>query len=97
MREVSYHPKVPDEVREVLAYYDRISERLGDACWKELKDAIEYAREFPERHHFDPSGHRRANLKKFPYHILFRVFDAYIRVTVIRHNRRTPNFGVRRQ
>lgn len=97
MREVLYHPKVPSEVREILAYYDEISGKLGDEFWIELREVLDYAREFPERHHFDASGRRRANLKKFPYHVLFRVFNSHIRVTVVRHNRRDPDYGARRK
>lgn len=97
MREVVYHPKVPSEAREALAYYDRISGKLGDEFWEELTAAIEHAREFPERHHFDQSGRRRSNLQKFPYHFLFRVLDTHIRVTAIRHHSRDPNYGKRRK
>lgn len=84
-------------MREILAYYDDISEKLGDEFWNELKEALGYVREFPERHHFDPSGRRRANLKRFPYHVLFRVFESHIRVTVVRHNQRNPNYGSKRK
>lgn len=97
MRLVVYHPQVPSEVRKVIEYFDGISPKLADEFWDELTEAIEYAREFPERHHFDPSGFRRSNLKRFPYHFLFRVFPDYIRVTVVRHNRRHPGYGTRRK
>jgi plasmid stabilization system protein ParE len=97
MREVVYHPKVPTEAREALAYYDDISPNLGDEFWEELTTAIDYARDFPERHHFDQTGRRRSNLEKFPYHFLFRVFDTHIRITAIRHHSRDPGYGSRRQ
>lgn len=72
MRTVVYHPKVPAEVREFLDHYDSISRDLGDSFWNELAEAIEYVRDFPERHHFDRTGRRRSNLKRFPIHFLFR-------------------------
>jgi plasmid stabilization system protein ParE len=97
MREVVYHPKVPSEVRDYLLYYDCISPDLGDSFWAELTEAIESAREFPERHHFDRTGRRRCNLKRFPIHILFRVFPDTIRITAVRHNRQDPRSGARRQ
>jgi len=97
MRIVVYHPRVPSEVREVIDYYDEISPRLADEFWAELTEAIDYAREFSEHHHFDPSGFRRSNLERFPYHFLFRVFPELIRVAVVRHNRRHPGYGTRRQ
>ncbi|MCB1231942.1 MAG: type II toxin-antitoxin system RelE/ParE family toxin [Verrucomicrobiae bacterium] len=97
MKGVIYHPRVPSEVRDATAYYEAISPRLGDGFWEELTEAIERARAFPELHHFDPSGLRRCNLKRFPYHFLFQNFADYIRIVVVRHNRRNPNYGLRRR
>ena len=74
MKEVVYHPRVPSEVREAIAYYDEISPKLADEFWDELTQAIDYARSFPEHHHFDPTGMRRSNLKRFPYHFLSEYF-----------------------
>lgn len=95
--EVIYHPKVPSEVREIIAYYDDISPILSDEFWEELHAAINYARSYPKHHHFDPSGRRRANLKKFPYHFLFRILDGHIRITAVRHHSRDPKYGARRR
>lgn len=97
MRHAEYHPKVPGEVRRIVADYERISSDLADGFWSELTQEISYATEFPERHHFDASGRRRSNLKRFPYHFLFRVFDYRIRITVLRHHSRSPEFGTRRK
>jgi len=83
VRAVRYHPRVPTETRGILSFYSAISKQLGDQFWNELTEAIRYAREFPERHHFDTTGRRRANLNKFPIHFLFRIFPGYIRVTVV--------------
>jgi plasmid stabilization system protein ParE len=99
MKNVVYHPRVPAEVRELLKYYDDINPELGDRFWQELYTAIDYAGQYPERHHFDllGVGLRRSNLKDFPIHFLFRVFPAHIRVTVVRHDHRRPSFGIRRR
>ena len=70
-REVRFHRKVPSEVREFIKYYESISESLADGFWTELTKAIDYAAKFPERHHFDPSGKRRSNLKRFPYTVSY--------------------------
>ena len=97
MRSLSYHPSVPSEVREILAYYEGISPILANDFWIELTDALVYAQEFPTRHHFDRTGRRRGNLSRFPYHFLFRVFATTVRITAVRHNGRNPNYGSRRQ
>ena len=96
-REILYHSAVQKEILEILDYYKAISERLADDFWEELTDAFEYAKTFPKRHHFDPSGRRRSNLKKFPYHFLFRANDRQIKVTVVRHNAQRSTYGSRRK
>jgi hypothetical protein len=97
MRQVVYHPKVPAEVRAFLAYYDAISPKLGDAFWTELAEAIGYARDYPDRHHFDRNGRRRGNLKRFPVHFLFRMLPDIIRITAVRHDRQSPGYGATRR
>lgn len=99
MKEIVYNPRVSSEVREILRYYEDISPELGERFWTELFAAIEYAARFPERHHFDMLGVglRRSNLKEFPIHFLFRIFPNFIRVTVVRHDQRRPEFGIRRK
>jgi len=97
MRETYYHPLVPSEVRNFVQYYENRSESVADQFWNELKEAIDYAARFPERHHFDDSGRRRSNLKRFPFHFLFRVYPDRIRVTVVRHDHQKPSYGTRRK
>lgn len=97
MKVIEYHPRVPTEVREAVQYYEEISQKLGDDFWNELTQALEYARQFPEHHHFDAGGHRRSNLKRFPYHFLFQEKEDRIRIIVVRHNRRDPKYGMRRK
>ena len=96
-REILYHSAIKGEIREILDYYESISEQLANDFWADLTEAFDYARRYPERHHFDSSGRRRSNLKKFPYHFLFRKSDSQIKVTVVRHNSRQPTYGVRRK
>jgi plasmid stabilization system protein ParE len=89
-RDVVYHPKVPGEVREIYGYYRDVSEELSEDFWDHLMSAIDYAARFPERHHFDLGAkRRRSNLDRFPYHFLFLEFSDHIRITVVRHNKRT--------
>ena len=93
---VVYHPEVQRDVNRTLRRYDRISPRLGDAFWEELMSFIEAARAKPMRFHPADRGLRRANLKRFPYHFLYRVVSGGIRIIVVRHHRRHPNYGINR-
>jgi len=75
---VGYHPAVQRDVSRILRYYDGINDRLGDEFWEELNSFIAQAAAKPLRFHFDVRGLRRVNLKRFPYHFLFRVIQCAI-------------------
>ena len=69
--EVVYHPLVRADVEETLTYYRKISGWLADEFQAELWDIIKRAAENPLRFHLADQGFRRANLKRFPYHLLY--------------------------
>ena len=92
-----FHPQAARDVRGIERQYAEVSQDLADRFWADLNNSLDQVFDFPERQHFDPSGYRRRNLKKFPYHILFEQRLDRIRVMVIRHHHRKPNFGMRRR
>lgn len=94
---LAYHPLVQSDVSGILRHYDRISPRLGDEFWTELMRLVELVSSKPERFHFVDRGLRRANVSRFPYHLLFRERSDGIRVIVVRHNRRHPSYGTGRR
>ena len=96
MKPIRYHPRVRHDLQEAYAYYASISDRLAEDFWNEISDSIKRIEANPEAHHFDASGIRRCNVKRFPYNILFAVLHDRIRIGVVRHNSRAPSFGVRR-
>ena len=94
---VTYHPSVQRDVNRILKYYQNISDRLADEFWEELLDCIAAAALNPERFHSIEDGLHRVNLKKYPYHFLFRTRGGKIRITVVRHNKRHPKLSVERK
>jgi toxin ParE1/3/4 len=97
MKPLIFHPRAAKDAREIAAKYADISDELRDKFWKEIDAAIDCIEQYPERHHYDPSGRRRSNLKRFPYHILFEERLDCIRIMVIRHHHRNPRHGLRRR
>jgi hypothetical protein len=67
------------------------------AFWRELDSVLASVERNPRSHHFDTCGLRRANFRKFPYHLLDEVDDNAIFMVVLRHDRRHPDFGIDRQ
>lgn len=68
----NFHPSVQQDVVTAIRYYDSINDSLGDDFWAKFEKVCLQVEAHPERYHFDPSGWRRANLEKFPYHLLLK-------------------------
>ena len=64
---------------------------------REIAAAFEKIHEDPEYGHFDSSGLRRLNLKRFPYHVLYLVKPDRIGIQMVRHNSRYPFDGSKRK
>ena len=94
---VQFHPAVEQDVAKAFQRYDVVSQKLGEEFKAELQRTIALAANHPGRFHSIKSGFRRANLKRFPYHFLYREISGGIRVTLLRHHRRNPKFGMERQ
>lgn len=94
---VVYHPAVQRDVSRILRHYDGINDRLGDEFWEELLSFINKASARPQQYHFETRGRRRVNLRRFPYHFLFREMPDGIRITVVRHHRQHPEHGHERR
>jgi toxin ParE1/3/4 len=94
---VEYHPAVAQDVAEALRRYDAVSQQLGEDFKSELRRFIAVAAARPGRFHLIKPGFRRANLKRFPYHFIYRELSDGIRVTLVRHHRRHPSFGMGRE
>jgi plasmid stabilization system protein ParE len=94
---VSFHRRTQQDVWGVVRHYEEESgEVLADQFYDEFMRRVTLAATHPERCHIDSSGLRRCNLKRFPYHFLFRSRRDDIFVLVLRHNRRNPRYGLGR-
>ena len=95
--EVTYHPLVQRDVVEILRYYRRISPRLADEFQDELRAMMGRVAETPTSFHLAERGFRRINLRRFPFHILYEVRADSVRVMIVRHHKRRPEFGMERE
>ena len=94
-----YHRLAVRDVRNVLDYYEsEAGGPLADRFFNEPLAIIDKIQANPR--HFPPlpdTGLRRANLTNFPYHVLYEERLWGIKVMVVRHHRRSPRYGLRRQ
>lgn len=93
-----FHRAVQADVRRALEYFDREGgPKLGDRFFAEVQAAKDQIAESPTRFGFFKDDLRRARLRVFRYHFLFRIVRGEVRVLVLRHNRRHPEFGLWRR
>lgn len=94
---IEYHPAVESELAEIRDYYNDQSLHLGDEFVNEFERHVLRIAAMPTRWMVVRGDTRRALMRRFPYVILFRVIeDAVIRITVIKHERRHPSYGMHR-
>lgn len=93
-----FHHKVYSDISAVMQYYERVaSDELADEFYLELRSYMVAASTRPEPYSIRDRDIRRVNLERFPYHFLFRVVGDTVRVLVVRHHRKNPDFGIRRR
>lgn len=83
---------------KIMEYYEQAAEvRLADEFYREFKRMVDSATDRPRSFAIRKGEIRRVNLRRFPFHFLFRVKGDAMRVLVVRHHRRDPSFGMSRR
>jgi plasmid stabilization system protein ParE len=92
------HPKVYSDIDSIMNYYEQAATReLADEFYAELRFAMGQAATKPEQFSIRERDIRRGNLRRFPYHFLFRVVGDVVRILVVRHHSRHPAIGTMRR
>jgi len=92
------HPKVYSDITQVMEYYEQVaSADLADEFYAEFHKLMREAAKRPESYPIRERDIRRANVRRFPYHFLFRVTGDAVRILVVRHHRREPSLGTERR
>ncbi len=88
---------LPADLHNVMAFYERESgASLANALYDELMKRIAQVQENPKQFSFSVGDRKRVKLERFPYHFLYRFKPNCVRVLVLRHHKRNPNYGMRR-
>ena len=95
---VVFHPRVLSDLSSIMDYYERVATReLADDFYSEFRAAVKVISAKPESVSLRKGDFRRVNLRRFPYHFLFRIAGEEMRVLVVRHHYRRPSLGTRRK
>lgn len=94
---VEYHPATASELNNAVARYNNLHNGLGDSLRSEVYAAIDRIIDNPTIYP-EVDGVRRTLVRRFPYSVLYRLLvNKRIRVLVIRHHKRRPEYGAGRQ
>jgi toxin ParE1/3/4 len=80
----------------VFDYYEAIEKRYAREFKEELAAAVEFIRERPERLPVRQNGFRRVNLRKYPYHLPYTVYQGAVWIMAVAHNKRRPEYWLSR-
>lgn len=95
---VEYHPALEHELREIINYYNDCWQGLGIKFLNEFEQQILKIASMPYLWVIVETDIQRSLMKRFPYVIYFRVLDNdLLRVTVVKHQRRHPDYGRKRK
>lgn len=97
---IIYHKLIPKDLGRVLDYYEvEGGTALSERFFQDAEITVTKLANNPERYHIieEQKGIRRAPLKTFPYHFLFKVKAEGIFVLILRHDKQHPRYGLRRK
>lgn len=93
-----FHRLIQRDLRSVLAYYrGEVGPELAERFYAEFEQLVAEVVNNPQRFHPVSEILRRANFRRFPYHVLYRLTDGGVRILVLRHHRRDPSYGLERR
>jgi len=87
-----YHPEAEAELIDAARFYERRVRGLGGRFLREFDEAIEKILEAPERWQSVEGDLRRYLMPRFPYGIYYRVSDEELRILVVKHHSRHPDY-----
>jgi plasmid stabilization system protein ParE len=95
---ITLHRLAAQDLDHALAFYGR---EAGQGVARRLLDAVEQQLALLDQHPLlgtpTGDGRRCQPLRGFPYSLIYRVDGEQLRVLVLRHQHRDPEFGAARQ
>jgi toxin ParE1/3/4 len=96
---LEFHPDVQQDFIQALAYYEaEAGPHLADRFEGELRACLAAIQTAPRQFafYFKSDLFRRIRLESFPFILIYREKADVVRVTVLKHEKRHPRFGMSR-
>lgn len=89
---LTYHPDAEAELAEAAQFYERKVTGLGAQFQRDFDSAIARILVTPGRWRLLEKDIRRFLMRRFPYSILYRVEGDVLRILVVKHHSRHPDY-----
>jgi toxin ParE1/3/4 len=96
---LEFHPAVQQDFNAAIDYYAAEGGRhLADRFEAEMRDCLAAIQSGPRQLAFyqGTTAFRRIRLLHFPYVVVYREKLDVVRVTILKHEKRHPRFGMKR-
>ncbi|NBQ58059.1 MAG: hypothetical protein EBU32_06690 [Opitutaceae bacterium] len=96
---LEFHPAVQQDFNAAIGYYAAGGGgHLADRLEAELRDCLAAIKSGPRQYAFyqGSTAFRRIRLRSFPYLVVYREKVDVERVTILKHEKRHPCFGMKR-
>ncbi|MBA5639661.1 type II toxin-antitoxin system RelE/ParE family toxin [Duganella sp. LX20W] len=90
----SLHPAAEQDIADVIDFYVRkAGPTVAGRFLDEFERVAQLLSERPGAGTPTAKGRREFPLRIFPYSVIYQTLDASIRILVVRHQHRRPNYG----
>jgi toxin ParE1/3/4 len=89
---VIYHPEAEAELIEAATFYENRVRGLGDSFIKAFNAALADIEKQPIWWPIVEGDIRYRTLRRFPYAIYYRIVDDELRILVVKHHKRHPDY-----
>lgn len=91
-----YHPESAIELVRIIEFYEDKTIGLGLDFLDEVEQVLEQIRKHPDSGYKKDEKVQRVLTKRFPFEIIYRVFEDKITIIAIKHTKRKPGYWEKR-
>jgi toxin ParE2 len=85
------------ELWKAVEYYDEQLPGLGDEFAAEVERTLRQLQVFPELGSPGTAETRRVPLRRFPFHVIYRIRSGGLVIVAVAHQRRKPEYWMKRR
>jgi len=94
---IHFVPEAQAEFLDAVSYYEGARSGLGQRFKDEVDRCLHWIRDHHDLYRVHPQGHRRVNLRVFPYSIPFLTREDILWVLAVAHHSRRPLYWIQRK